>query len=256
MRQIPAIAKTFIMGQERFVDHVYDDARPHVPVTRPPYLVGTLTAGYGHTDGLLPWIGRPVTHAMARVWLDDDLRGAAIRLLDVLKPDVIAAMSDQQYAALLSFVFNVGCKRSWTIWSVINARQFDQVPLRLMQFVNTEETGRLVISPGLVSRRSAEVKLWCLGSGKVATAPAAAAAAPVVPTPMDPQPPTQSKMLVSAVASVVAALPNALSRLPKAGAAMHGGFWHTVLGYTSAAALALAAASVVFIWLHRRAARL
>jgi hypothetical protein len=74
----------------------------------------------------------------------------------VVKADVLADLSDSQYAALLSFVFNLGAGAKWAIWKRINARQFDAVPAQLMRFVNAG--GKRL--PGLVRRRAAEAALW------------------------------------------------------------------------------------------------
>ena len=57
---------------------------------------------------------------------------------------------DTQFSNM-SFVFNLGAGAKWTIWKVLKARRFDEVPPQLMRFVNAG--GRVV--KGLVNRRAA-----------------------------------------------------------------------------------------------------
>jgi lysozyme len=116
---------------------------------------GIATAGWGHTGPDVK-VGMKYTRARAEAWLRADIAHAAKRLSGVVKADVLADLSDSQYAALLSFVFNLGAGAKWAIWKRINARQFDAVPAQLMRFVNAG--GKRL--PGLVRRRAAEAALW------------------------------------------------------------------------------------------------
>lgn len=113
------------------------------------------TIGYGHTGPDVKR-GLKITTAHALKLLRDDLGIAAARLATVVRRDVIEELDDCQYGALLSFVFNCGANKTWTIWKVLNARQFDQVPVQLARFVNAG--GRKM--KGLVNRRNAEIALW------------------------------------------------------------------------------------------------
>ncbi len=128
---------------------------------------GVPTAGWGHTG---PDVRVKVryTRDKAEAWLLADIQHAANRLAGVVKADVLADLSDCQYAALLSFVFNLGAGSKWTIWKRVNARRFDQVPSELMRFVNAG--GKRL--PGLVRRRGAEAALWEEGdNGETETPP-------------------------------------------------------------------------------------
>lgn len=77
-----------------------------------------------------------------------------------MKPEIIARLTDHQYAALLSFVFNLGAGPKWTIWKSLNAGAFDQVPTQIMRFNKARVGGVLKTLPGLTNRRAAEVQLW------------------------------------------------------------------------------------------------
>ena len=116
---------------------------------------GILTIGYGSTG---PHVkpGMTITKAAALKLLRDDMQIAVRKLYSVLKPGVIEGLTEHQYAALLSFAFNVGMKASWGIVRQLNAGHLDMVPGELMKF--TKAGGKQL--KGLVRRRSEEVALW------------------------------------------------------------------------------------------------
>lgn len=157
MRPIPYQASEFLKKHEGGVMRVYDDLQPRKMLKPGDEVLGTLTGGYGHTGPELH-IGMTVTQAMAEGWLLDDLGIAAERLWRRIGP-VVEDLTDNQYAALLSFVFNLGVDGNMataTIWRRLRARQFDQVPGEMMRFVRAG--GKKL--QGLVNRRAAEVALF------------------------------------------------------------------------------------------------
>ena len=138
-RPIPDLAVDFVSQWEGCELSAYRD------------VAGVWTVGFGHTGAdVIP--GLRITKAQAMALLKDDLRVAAARLEARVGKEVLAALSEEQFTALLSFAFNLGANPSWTIWKVLKARKFDQVPPQLMRFVNA---GGKVVS-GLVNRRAAE----------------------------------------------------------------------------------------------------
>lgn len=146
MRPIPKQAIDLIKEFEGLELRVYPD-----PATGgEPY-----TGGWGHTGPDVKR-GMKVTLPIAEEWLRDDIGIAARKLAGVIKADVLRDLSDGQYAALLSFAFNCGAKANWTIWRVVNSRQFDAVPAQLMRF--NRAGGRVM--RGLTRRRAAECVLW------------------------------------------------------------------------------------------------
>jgi lysozyme len=78
--------------------------------------------------------------------------------VDTVNQVVRVPLNQNQFDAMVSFVFNVGCTRfrNSAILQAINAGRLDQVPrqLRLWIYVNDK------ISKGLQNRREAEIKLW------------------------------------------------------------------------------------------------
>lgn len=119
-----------------------------------PYLcpAKVWTIGYGHTRTARA--GMSITRAEAEELLDEDLRvseRAAQRLVKV-------PLNDNQFSALVSFVFNVGIanlERS-TLLKLLNRGWYDQVPAQLSRW---SRSGGEVLG-GLARRRAAEAKLW------------------------------------------------------------------------------------------------
>ena len=94
-RPVPQIAIDFVKGAEACDLASYADSG------------GVWTIGYGHT-GLAIVRGLTITQDQADAYLAADLAVAADRLAAVVKASAINALADHQYAALISFVFNLG----------------------------------------------------------------------------------------------------------------------------------------------------
>lgn len=176
--------------------------------------VNVWTIGYGSTRGVTP--GMTITEAQAKEMLARDLEEARTRLYGVVKAAIIDdALTANQYAALLSFVFNVGAGKNWTIWKRLNARQFDQVPVEMMKFVNA---GGKKLN-GLVNRRSDEVRVWSIdepGSAKDNPPSSVTRSMLTPPTPADPVPPSRSATLLTGALGVTATVPVAAKQVTDA----------------------------------------
>lgn len=143
MRAIPPLAVEFVATHEGLRTKAYLDSA-NIP-----------TIGYGHIEGVK--LGQTCTKAQAAAWLAQDMQIAVSKLYGVLKPEIIeTCLTESQWSALLSFVFNVGAKPDWTIWKLLNAKKFDQAADQLSRFINAG--GARV--QGLVNRRAEEFKLW------------------------------------------------------------------------------------------------
>lgn len=122
---------------------------------------GVLTIGYGHTSAagapaVLP--GMKITQARAEAILKADLAGFE----RCVSQAVSVVLNDNQFAALVSFTYNVGTAaflRS-TLLKKLNNGDYDAVPGELSKWVN--DNGRRV--QGLVNRRAAEAGLWARGA--------------------------------------------------------------------------------------------
>ena len=240
-REIPKLAVDFVARFEGCELTAYRD------------IVGVLTIGYGSTG---PHVtpGLTITTAKAKALLKDDLKIAADRITARIG-SVANDLTEHQYAALLSFVFNLGANPSWTIWKVLKARQFDQVPPQLLRFVNAG--GKRV--QGLVNRRTAEVALWGTADDDAPQLPSSATRSmPTPPTPTDTKPLFQSKSFVTAGATTVATAAAAVGQVsetinPFVGSSELVG---RIVASLATLAAALAIATLVFAWLKKQKARL
>ena len=200
IRTIPDIADRFVQQAEGEVLRVYDDKQPHRILQPGDHVLGTLTAGTGHTGPDLV-IGMPVTPAMSDAWRRADLATAAARLEKKVSPAAVMALSTNQYAAILSFVFNLGTPGN-TIWQLINAGALAQVPMQIMRYDKQRgEDGQLHDVPGLDHRRMAECALW-----KAADA-VAAAPLPVTATAVTVDAPAPVRDPLAAPLAIIAAAP-------------------------------------------------
>ena len=113
---------------------------------------GVWTIGYGSTRGV--YQGMTVTESEAEAMLRRDLLAAERSVLRL----VTVRLTDNQFDALVSFVFNLGggaLQRS-TLRQKLNRGDYDVVPRELMKWVRAG--GKIL--PGLVRRRQAEAELF------------------------------------------------------------------------------------------------
>ncbi len=184
-RRVNAEGLKLIKQWEGLILFAYDDFDPPKNRRRikPGDKVnGTLTIGYGSTG---PHVkpGMTITEAQATNLLMADLNRFELGVERAVK----VPLTDNQFAALVAFAFNIGMgvpgdpKRkgfvNTTLLKKLNAGNYDAVPGELMKFVTSK--GKKLA--GLVNRRSAEVGLWARGSFVASnTIPAAPAKPPVM----------------------------------------------------------------------------
>jgi len=114
------------------------------------------TIGYGHTRTARP--GMKITQIEADRLLREDLAKFESVITNAVKVD----LSENQFAALVSWAYNVGegSVRSSTLVRKLNAGKYDDVPAELIKWNKVK--GK--VNRGLTNRRSAEVGLWSKGS--------------------------------------------------------------------------------------------
>lgn len=245
MRAIPDAAVTFIAKHEGKRLKAYPD---------PASGGDPWTVGYGHTGSdVRP--GVTITEAQARTFLRKDLLIAGARI-EARIGSVIHELTENQYAALLSFVFNVGASPSWTIWKRLKARQFDQVPGELMKFVNA--AGKKM--NGLVKRRAEEVKLWSTdepGSTDEHMPSSVTRLMDTPPTPADPVSPGKSSTIITAAVGVVGSVPVAAKQVSDAIApyADQSPWIGQMVAVVATLAAAAAVLVLVLTWIKKREAR-
>lgn len=187
------------------------------------------TIGYGSTKGVKE--GDTITRARAQTLLREDMADAVDKLYRVVPADVIEDLTENQYAALLSFVFNLGANSKWTIWKVLRARDFDGVPAQMQRFVFAG--GKKL--QGLVNRRAEEVALWHRDDPTVQadTVPSSTTrSTPTPPAPAPEKPLAQSKT-VWAGAATAAAGAIEVAKEAQAVALPHAGQSGLIQGLTS-----------------------
>jgi lysozyme len=119
------------------------------------------TCGYGSTKGVN--INTQWTHQEALDHLDEDLDDAQVAVERLVK----VTLNDFQYGALVSFVFNLGEGNfaGSTLLKRLNAGDYAGAAARFMDWTKArnQETGKLEVLNGLVTRRSVEKALFLRG---------------------------------------------------------------------------------------------
>lgn len=119
-----------------------------------PYLDtgGVWTCGYGHIRGVTEHTH--CTPEIAEAWLEADLQHAEESVSDLVK----VKLTDNQFAALVSFTFNVGrgALAKSTLLRKLNEGGYSLVPACLKSWIF--DNGKVI--KGLVARRDAECNLW------------------------------------------------------------------------------------------------
>ena len=160
MRELRPVDEAALKVMEGEVPYVYDDSKyPTRPYVRGTKVGGTLTAGVGHTGSDLDnWIGKKIPESQISKWLDAD-NDIAERFVNT---KIKVALNDNQFAALVMWVFNIGvgaAERS-TLVKKLNAGDYDSVPAQLKRWNKTRVNGKMIESNGLVKRRADEIAYW------------------------------------------------------------------------------------------------
>jgi len=156
---------------------------------------GVWTIGFGHVGGDVRE-GFTVTEEEAERLFRKDL-GWATACVD---QRVTVPLTDGQFGALVSFVYNIGETQflTSTLLRKLNAGDYAAVPSQLARW--NKDNGQVI--PGLVNRRAAEAGLWAKGSFVTSAGP----------TTAQPQtPPAITKETVSWAATIIASLGAAMS---------------------------------------------
>ncbi|QHM71296.1 lysozyme [Mixta intestinalis] len=113
---------------------------------------GILTIGYGHTYDVRA--GDTCTPRQAELWLTEDCQVAEL----TIESNVTVPLNQNQFDALVSFVFNLGAGNfvKSTLLKKLNAGDYTGAAAEFDRWVNAG--GRKL--PGLVKRRAAEKALF------------------------------------------------------------------------------------------------
>lgn len=147
---------------ESFVPYTYDDADPSTPkkrITPGDTHRGTLTIGFGHTgNDVRP--GMLINEEHGEFLLRTDLARFEARVEKLVE----VPLTDNQFAALVSFDFNTGALHSSTLLKELNKGNYERVPFELAKWNKTTIDGIKVVSNGLANRRAVEAALWAEGA--------------------------------------------------------------------------------------------
>jgi lysozyme len=115
---------------------------------------GVETVGYGHTGGDV-WLGMTITEPEAEELLRRDL----FRFEDCISSQVKVLLTDNEYAALVSWAYNVGCGavKNSTLVRRLNAGEPKDIVISQELMRWTKANGQTL--QGLVNRRQAEIDL-------------------------------------------------------------------------------------------------
>ncbi|WP_277973003.1 lysozyme [Pantoea agglomerans] len=122
-----------------------------------PCPANVLTIGYGHTAGVQP--GDVITAEQADTFLQEDV-AESVRAVNRL---VTVPLTQNQFDALISFVFNLGIGnfRTSTLLKKLNAGDYTGAAKEFPRWVRAG--GKQL--PGLIKRRGAEKALFLLNDG-------------------------------------------------------------------------------------------
>ena len=150
MMTCPAVAVELVKEEEGFRPRAYRCA------------AGQWTIGYGHT-GPDVYEGLTITEARAEELLRADLRAAerdVCNLTGTVRPE----LTEGQFGALVSFVYNVGARAFERSRLLSKLREGDTrgaaEEFRLWTKARHPTTGELRVLPGLVRRRARERALF------------------------------------------------------------------------------------------------
>ncbi|UNE54372.1 lysozyme [Bartonella machadoae] len=123
--------------------------------------IGIWTIGYGHTNSAgKPFVhkGMTITEEQAEEFLCHDLQ----QFENTVERVVQVSLTDEQFAALVSFCYNVGTAAfcNSTLLKKLNQGEYEAVPFELQKW--TKAGGKRL--QGLVHRRTAEAGLWAKGA--------------------------------------------------------------------------------------------
>lgn len=158
MREIPkgpclALIHAFEQGPGGgFAVHRYNDPAGHP------------TIGWGHllSGPEDPYWDAVFDQAKADMVALVDLEEAAKDVCDALQGQALDNLNDNQYAALIDFVFNEGAGKflGSTLYHLVKNGNLTLAPLEFAKWVYGRVNGKMVVLKGLVRRRAAELDVW------------------------------------------------------------------------------------------------
>ena len=143
-----------IKNFEGFSDKLYNDPAGHCTVG-----YGTLVHR-GNCDGQTS--EQPYTSGVTKDRATELLTHEAGGFAGTINSKVTVPLNQNQFDALVSFVYNVGpgAFEKSTLLKLLNQGKYDSVPTELKKWTKARQNGQVVDLPGLVKRRAAEAELF------------------------------------------------------------------------------------------------
>ena len=144
------------------VDHIKEFEALRL-VAYKPTAYDVWTIGYGHTSTASK--GMRITEREAEALLRADL----VWVQDAIKKLVDVPLSQDQYDALASFIFNVGrgAFSASTMRRKINASDMLGASKEFLRWNKQKQNGKMVVLRGLTRRRKVEQSMWLKGTKNV-----------------------------------------------------------------------------------------
>jgi lysozyme len=124
--------------------------------------VGFPTIGYGHLLSRVKWEALSKYHAITREEASEFLRSDILKAARGVRRLISAPLTDEQFAALIDFSFNVGTGNLEisTLRRLVNRQEYEAAAEQFPRWVYAAG----VKLPGLVRRRAAERALFLAGT--------------------------------------------------------------------------------------------
>lgn len=117
---------------------------------------GVTTIGYGHTKGVE--LGDKITKETAEKYLDEDIQ----EVETFVRNNVTVPLTQNEFDALVSFGFNVGCGKlnDSTLLRKLNSGDYQGAAEEFDRWNKINKDGTFVVSQGLTNRREREKELF------------------------------------------------------------------------------------------------
>jgi len=117
---------------------------------------GITTIGYGHTKGVEA--GDKITKETAEKYLDEDIQ----EVETFIRNSVTVPLTQNEFDALVSFGFNVGCGKlnDSTLLRKLNSGDYQGAAAEFSRWNKINKNGTFVVSQGLTNRREREKELF------------------------------------------------------------------------------------------------
>jgi len=105
----------------------------------------------------------PINQAQGVTLLKNEVQKKVVKCLNTALNGIPKALNNNQYSALVSFLYNLGCgviTGSSSVAKYLKSGDLAKVPTAMKLYNKAKVNGVLKVLPGLINRRAQEVALW------------------------------------------------------------------------------------------------